>query len=1240
MRRLVVFLALTSLLAGVLGVIAPAAQAGNDVGSFEIDGNQLDNSGAGEPIDWSTPPPNLTHFDDDSGQADDSFNQGAKELEPGGWVCATGSAPGKGDITQGDIAFRTFGGKQFIYVDFFRATTSGDVHLDYEFNQLATPNPACPQLAQRKDGDIAITFDTDVAKVNGKTQHVILVRAFSWKFANNSTTKGTFTELPVGSKGTTFDAATNQNDVDSPDRGNYGEAALNLTDTIGSVACGQFAKVHMNSRSSTSISSALQDRTAQKDADVGECPNSQLAKAVRNVTAGEQFTADGPTTTSASPGNTIEYRLTYKNTGEVAATNVVVTDTIAAKQTYVSGSCAPPAPQTCSVSGGILTWNIGTVAAGGSTSVTFRVTLDASFPAGPTTIKNIASVDTTEESPKSSNETTVTVTATPNSSLDKAVRNETTGGTFGNSAIAGPGDIIEYQLTFTNTGNVNLTNVTLTDTIAAKQTFLDCTGGCTQSGSTLTWNLGTVNVGAAATIVKFRVRLDASFPEGETLIHNTATSTSTQKDTPSDETTVTVNARVSSSLDKAVRNATTNGSFANTANASPGDVIEYQLTFTNTGNVPLTNVVISDTIQPKQTFLSCPAAPVPCSVSGNVVSWNLGTVGPLVQKVVTFKVTLDASFPAGPTLVKNTAVSTSTEKDTPSDETTVTVTAAPNLSVVKTGSATGEQISWTIAYSNTGNAPATGVTINDNIPAGTTFVSCTEPCTKNGSPVTSVSWSIGTVTAGGGGSVTLTVAVTGAAGCLICNVATIASPDQTGGSRNSNQSCVSVTPTPNPAGARAGGNATPALVQSSLLNLDLTLPQGNDGAGDHTSVDSFQAGPGTDTEENELLAVDVPPPPPGSVLHATVLRAATQSTVTETPARADDISSSSAANVSILDGLIPGVPAVVKATAVRGVASAEATGTSAHVSSLGSAIEGLEILGIPQAVAPGARVDLPAPLFGVGSYVAIYEQIKSVTTPTGSSGGTYDATLTTNMIRVHITGMVIVGAVEVVVGHATAHADFPQTTLCGPQAHQSVSGDAFMARLITDPSIAPLVVGGIEIPTSGGIENNSVNTIVVDPLLTSKAATTHVESSFSALNSTSQSYAEVKFLCLLDTPTGCTISARLVRAQANAVASALNRASNYVGTDFVGLKIGPQTISLPVPANTKIEVPGIGFVILNEQFCDNNGTLLLNCSDGTVPGHTGLTVRAIHVVLLDPAAGGPPGVDLIVAEAHADARFV
>jgi len=76
------------------------------------------------------------------------------------------------------------------------------------------------------------------------------------------------------------------------------------------------------------------------------------------------------------------------------------------------------------------------------------------------------------------------------------------------------------------------------------------------------------------------------------------------------------------------------------------------------------------------------------------------------------------------------------------------------------------------------------------------------------------------------------------------------------------------------------------------------------------------------------------------------------------------------------------------------------------------------------------------------------------------------------------------------------------------------------------------------------------------------------------------------------------------------------------------------------PRNTVIDLPGLGFLILNEQFCDNQGTLPSNCSDGLVVGHAGLTVRALRLVVTVPE--NPLGLktgQIIVAESHSDATF-
>jgi hypothetical protein len=80
-------------------------------------------------------------------------------------------------------------------------------------------------------------------------------------------------------------------------------------------------------------------------------------------------------------------------------------------------------------------------------------------------------------------------------------------------------------------------------------------------------------------------------------------------------------------------------------------------------------------------------------------------------------------------------------------------------------------------------------------------------------------------------------------------------------------------------------------------------------------------------------------------------------------------------------------------------------------------------------------------------------------------------------------------------------------------------------------------------------------------------------------------------------------------------------------------------VPLAPPPNQRIDVPGVGFVILNEQFCDNNASLAGRCADGA--GHAGLTVRAIHVFVTVPnnALGLKTG-EVIVAEAHSDATLL
>jgi uncharacterized repeat protein (TIGR01451 family) len=1545
-RRFVRLFTVGALVALQFGAVSPpAANAYGVLGQFEIDGNLADDSGDGDPLDWATftgatPIPDLSNSNQDN-----IFGNGSKDDDQSTWSCVKQKAPGKDDIVSGQIGFRRPAGPgtdQFAYINFFRKETSGDAHMAFEFNKSTTPASASCAAPKRSVGDILISFDTSQG---GQTIDVAAYTYNGTAFTGGVQAANATGATNIPPKGLTIPGHSN---------GDFGEAAINLSKTIGDVTCGEFSGAYLKTRSSTSLDAALKDFTTPVKINPDNCPNSSLAKAVRNVSANQAFTTSGPTSTTASPGQTLEYRLTYSNAGPGTALNVQVTDAIQGNQTFASCSQTP----ACTTNGPPITqvsWNLGSVAAGASKSVTFQTTLASSFPAGATPVTNVASVTTTQETtPKDSNTVTTTVNAAPVDTFTKGVRNVTSGATaftsgtnaargdtveyqlsydnsgnasatnvvlsdpipaqttfvscsatctqnttdgkvtsvswtigtvapsdpvvtrtfqvqidstgftqgasvpitnvakvcttqnpactnsppvivtvktpalvvakavsnvttgtaFGTSTTAKPGDVLEYRLRVTNPGAADATSVTLSDSIAALQTFLSCSNTCTQTGtpvSSVSWNLGTVAAGTTTPIERtFRVTLASTFPTGTTQVKNTAVADSPQQhNVPSNETTTGVTAAPVDNPSKAARNATSNptGSFTTTVTANPGDSIEYQLGYQNTGTANATNVVLSDPIPTHSTFVSCSNSCTQTKDANNVVtavSWSLGTVAPnqapilrtfivkldttgftpgsstpvtnvakvcttenpacttpppvtvtvqapksslakavrnntvnptglftssttaqpgdLVEyqltytnagpgkatnvvvsdpiparttyqscsanlvacattgtpvtsvswtlaevpsggvRVFTFVVKLDSSFPAGTTTITNVGTADSAEEPpVTSPPATVTVTATPALQLIKSSNASavviaGDQITYTLTYTNNGSAPAGSAVITENVPAGTTFVSCSAPC-SGGTSV--VSWSVGTVDPGAVGSVTMTVAVNATTGCSICNTATIASVDQNNGVPvSSNQVCATAQPADNPAGAHASGSALGAHAEVTLLGINTDL----------ATTSSTKSGVGLDAHQNQLDLGPLNPiliPSDGSVLDAGIMRVASTSSVTSTPARANNTSVAETVGVKLLKSSLTGV-ALVSADVVEGVASASADGGSSTYSSAGSTFKNLKVAGVAyNNVTPNTTINVGDILgIGTGITVALREEVGSTTSPAGTSGGTYSSDLKVNMIHVHVgDSLPLVGGkqvIDVIVSQAVAHADFPQTRVCATSPTRSVSGHAYIAgaQVLGPGAITARVIEARILPGGGQDDASAAHTELLPdmgPLAGADTAEAFASGGFGPTSSVSRDFASAANVCIRLTGTACDISASAVRSVSTSSASALARSSadsysdgvtNYT-TDLVNVTIGGQSLNsllvslgLPPllgtpPPNTVIAIPGLATIVLNEQFCDGNGTLVNHCADATT-GHAGLTVRAIHVILVD---GTPPLADVIVAEAHSDATW-
>lgn len=275
----------------VATLVAPHVFSATSLGYFEIDGNLNDDSGVGDPLDWSSPPPGVVTFSDPPTGTDDVFTADSKELNPGNWGCITGKTPAKDDIVNGAVAFRNVEGHQFVYFRFERASGSGDAHIDLELNRSNEPNPACPGLASRGTGDLVITFDS--AQGGSK----IFMRLFRWEGDSNI---GSLVEISAGKRGETWDGALN---LAGKNSGTFGEASIDLTAAIGSSACTQFSTAHLKSRAVQSISSDLRDFTASAPiSNAGESLASGSATGARFVAGSNDETVGHSQSEQSGPG--------------------------------------------------------------------------------------------------------------------------------------------------------------------------------------------------------------------------------------------------------------------------------------------------------------------------------------------------------------------------------------------------------------------------------------------------------------------------------------------------------------------------------------------------------------------------------------------------------------------------------------------------------------------------------------------------------------------------------------------------------------------------------------------------------------------------------------------------------------------------------------------------------------------------------------------------------------------------
>ncbi|MEM2901919.1 MAG: hypothetical protein QXO32_04220 [Candidatus Bathyarchaeia archaeon] len=321
-----------------------------------------------------------------------------------------------------------------------------------------------------------------------------------------------------------------------------------------------------------------------------------------------------------------------------------------------------------------------------------------------------------------------------------------------------PGGTYLYTIVVTNVGNCPVDNVIVVDQLpsgvvpaypAAPGTP---TGTYDSVGNKVTWNLGTMGLGAVVTIT-----LEVVFTSGLTPC-NTVSNEVSAEGTGAAEVEASWETHIIAGPKLSVEKVGPTKSY-------PDGLLVYTIKVSNIGSATAYNVVVKDTIDlTKVEYVS--STPVG-TVSGNTITWILPTpmlpypTGEDVYISLTVKVKSDVAD--GTVITDNVEVrwkdSTGQNYGPETYEWITTVYTKPLLTIVKTGplyAHPGGEIEYKITVVNIGGSKATNVKVIDKLPVEVEYISANPPGTYDSAGHT-VTWDLGVIEPGG--TVDLTVKV-------------------------------------------------------------------------------------------------------------------------------------------------------------------------------------------------------------------------------------------------------------------------------------------------------------------------------------------------------------------------------------------------------------------------------------------------------------------------------------------------
>ena len=437
----------------------------------------------------------------------------------------------------------------------------------------------------------------------------------------------------------------------------------------------------------------------------------RLEKRVRSLDDSGRFIA----------GGALQYEITASNDGPGESDALSVTDALSPSLNDVEASVSSGMSDgvTAQLNGRVAQWLIPSLRVGQQVTLLVSATLNSALDEGEVILNQaeVALVSTPDQplaqsddpsTPAPQDPTALTIRGRGRLTLTKALLE---GG-------GGPGDSITYTLTLSNSGELPLREVSLTDTLPAPLTVQSVRPAAQAQGRTLTWSEITLEP-QERRVFTINARVGEGAAIGTT-VRNQATASSpssapTVSDDPStpapdDPTIFVVQRGAQLSLSKTLLDVDGGGLF-------PGDLVEFTITVGWEGEGAVSQIEVVDPISPLLEEVEA----VGGQLSAGVARWSIAQLQPSASRSFTLRGRVRGDASEGDLLTNQFAARLPEEDFVLSSEVTATVTTQ-SLSLQKEARAlsgdafvAGGLIEYTLTLTNRGANGVNGASIFDPI---------------------------------------------------------------------------------------------------------------------------------------------------------------------------------------------------------------------------------------------------------------------------------------------------------------------------------------------------------------------------------------------------------------------------------------------------------------------------------------------------------------------------------------------